>query len=78
MKAIDQSKYGKSYEATRFMSPARRHRYAALEAGISLTATLLPAIEPIDFVTIVPSVKSPLGRTVLKVGATGALHKGNL
>ena len=37
-----------------------------MEASISLVATLLPAIEPVDFTTILPSVKSPIGRTVLK------------
>jgi hypothetical protein len=38
-----------------------------MEACISMVATLLPAIEPVDFVTIQPSIKSPIGRTVLKV-----------
>jgi hypothetical protein len=37
-----------------------------MEAGISLVATLMPAIEPVEFVTILPSVKSPIGRTVLE------------
>lgn len=37
-----------------------------MEAGICLAATLLPAIERVEYVTILPSVKSPVGRTVLE------------
>ncbi|GBF88960.1 cell division protein [Raphidocelis subcapitata] len=65
-KAIEQQRFGKSYEKTGFVSPARKRRFAVMEASISLAATLLPAIEPVDHVTIVPSAKSPLGRTVLE------------
>lgn len=53
----------------RFISPSRKHRFAVMEASISMVATLLPAIEPVDFVTIMPSTKSPIGRTVLQVSA---------
>lgn len=51
----------------RFVSPARKLRLAVMEAAISTVATLLPAIEPVDYVTVTPSAKSPIGRTVLKV-----------
>lgn len=51
------------------MGAERKRRFAVMEAGISLAATLLPAIEPIDYTTILPSTRSPLGRTVLQVGA---------
>jgi len=51
----------------RFVSPARKLRLAVMEASISLIATLLPALEPVDYVTVTPSAKSPIGRTVLKV-----------
>jgi len=64
--AVEQSKYGKAYDAHKFISPNRKRRFAVMEAAISLTATLLPAIEPVDYVTISPSNKSPIGRTVLK------------
>ncbi|KAF5833193.1 hypothetical protein DUNSADRAFT_10543 [Dunaliella salina] len=50
----------------RFVSPARKLRLAVMEASISMVATLLPAIEPVDYVTVTPSAKSPIGRTVLK------------
>ena len=76
--AVEQNKYGSNsvdinilppcMHACRFISPSRKHRFAVMEAAISMVATLLPAIEPVDFVTIMPSVKSPIGRTVLKVG----------
>jgi hypothetical protein len=58
-----------TYEKHSFVSPARRRRFAVMEGAIALAATLLPAIEPVDHVTIVPSSKSPIGRTVLEVGA---------
>jgi hypothetical protein len=48
-----------------FISPARRRRLAVLEAGIAMAAALLPAIDPVDYVTALPSSKSPVGRTVL-------------
>jgi cell division protease FtsH len=64
--AVEQSKYGRSADLQRFISPGRKQRFAVMEASISLVATLLPAIEPVDFTTILPSVKSPIGRTVLK------------
>lgn len=51
----------------RFVSPNRKRRLAVMEGGISLAASLLPAIEPIDYVTVVPTSRSPIGRTVLKV-----------
>jgi len=64
--AVEQSKYGRASDLQRFISPSRKQRFAITEASISLVATLLPAIEPVDFVTILPSSKSPIGRTVLK------------
>ncbi|KAG2487345.1 hypothetical protein HYH03_014060 [Edaphochlamys debaryana] len=64
--AIEQAKYGKQYDQSRFVGADRKRRFAVMEAGISLAATLLPAMEPVDYVTIVPSTRSPLGRTVLK------------
>ena len=70
-KAVEQSKYGRANDLQRFISPSRKHRFAVMEASISMVATLLPAIEPVDFVTILPSVKSPIGRTVLKVKRDG-------
>lgn len=68
MAAVEQTKYGRVYEAGRFISPGRKQRFAVVESGYCLAAALLPAIEPIDYVTILPSIKSPVGRTVLKVG----------
>lgn len=65
--AVEQTKYGRVYEAGRFISPGRKQRFAVVESGYCLAAALLPAIEPIDYVTILPSIKSPVGRTVLKV-----------
>ena len=60
-----------TYEQHGFVSPARRRRFAVMEASIALAATLLPAIEPVERVTIAPSTKSPIGRTVLKVRGGG-------
>ncbi|KAI8462879.1 MAG: P-loop containing nucleoside triphosphate hydrolase protein [Monoraphidium minutum] len=65
-KAIDQGRFGKTYEQHSFVSPARKKRFAVMEASISLAATLLPAIERVERVTIAPSAKSPIGRTVLE------------
>jgi hypothetical protein len=65
--AVEQTKYGRVYEAGRFISPGRKQRFAVVESGFCLAAALLPAIEPIDYVTILPSIKSTVGRTVLKV-----------
>lgn len=73
--AVEQTKYGKTYEASKFVSPGRKQRFAVIEAGFCLAASLLPAVEPIDYVTILPSIKSPIGRTVLKVGVQPWLHK---
>jgi hypothetical protein len=36
-----------------------------MEGSISLIATLMPALEAVQYVTINPSIKSPIGRTVL-------------
>ena len=47
-----------------------------MEASIALAATLLPAIEPVEYATIIPSTRSPLGRTVLKVGANTGGGRG--
>lgn len=65
--AVEQTKYGKTYEASKFVSPGRKRRFAVIEAGFCVAIALLPAIEEIDYVTILPSIKSPVGRTVLKV-----------
>ena len=54
----------------------RKHRFAVMEGGISLVATLLPAIEPIQYTTIVPSSRSPVGRTVLEVSHGGGGRGG--
>ncbi len=62
--------------ARRFVGAERRRRFAVMEAGISLAATLLPAMEPVDYVTITPSARSPLGRTVLQVGRSGVAGPG--
>ncbi|KAK9816556.1 hypothetical protein WJX72_001883 [[Myrmecia] bisecta] len=48
-------------------SDKRRKRLAVQEGATALVCALLPAIEPIDHVTIVPREKFPLGQTVLKV-----------
>ncbi|KAF8073094.1 FTSH5 [Scenedesmus sp. PABB004] len=64
--AVEQTKYGKTYEASRFVSPGRKRRFAVVEAGFCVAAALLPAMEAIDYVTILPSIKSPVGRTVLQ------------
>ncbi len=36
-----------------------------MEGSISLIATLMPALESVQYVSISPSIKSPIGRTVL-------------
>ncbi|CAL8467515.1 g7053 [Coccomyxa elongata] len=48
-------------------SGERQKRLAVQEAATALICTLMPAIEPVSMVTIVPREKYPLGQTVLKV-----------
>ncbi|KAG2425174.1 hypothetical protein HXX76_013928 [Chlamydomonas incerta] len=64
--AVEQAKYGRAYDQSRFVGAGRKKRFAVMEAAIALAATLLPAIEPVEYATIIPSTRSPLGRTVLK------------
>ncbi|KAG2434013.1 hypothetical protein HYH02_012473 [Chlamydomonas schloesseri] len=64
--AVEQAKYGRAYDQSRFVGAGRKKRFAVMEASIALAATLLPAMEPVEYVTIIPSTRSPLGRTVLK------------
>lgn len=45
-----------------------------MEGSIALAATLLPAIERVGHVTIQPSAKSPIGRTVLEVRMGAHAH----
>jgi hypothetical protein len=37
-----------------------------MEGSIALVATLMPALERVQYVTLAPSIKSPIGRTVLE------------
>lgn len=48
-----------------YNEPARK-RLAYAEAATALTCTLLPSIEPVTVVTILPREKYPLGQTVVK------------
>ncbi|KAK9808335.1 hypothetical protein WJX73_003265 [Symbiochloris irregularis] len=48
-------------------SPERRKRLAVQEAATALACTLMPSIEPVVSVTIVPREKFPLGQTVVRV-----------
>ncbi|KAI3429278.1 hypothetical protein D9Q98_005374 [Chlorella vulgaris] len=62
-KAMEYERLGP--ERPRYSDVARR-RIAGMEAATALTCTLLPAIEPVLTVTIVPREKNPLGQTVVK------------
>lgn len=48
-------------------SDSRQRRLAVHEAATSLVATLMPAIEPVVYATIIPREKYPMGQTVLKI-----------
>lgn len=48
-------------------SDGRQKRLAVHEASTALVACLLPSIEPVVYVSIVPREKNPMGQTVLKV-----------
>ncbi|KAI8110063.1 hypothetical protein M9435_001743 [Picochlorum sp. BPE23] len=63
MKALEIERLGP--ERGRYSDTARR-RLAVMEASTALLCTLLPAIEPIVLVTIVPREKFPFGQTVVK------------
>lgn len=64
VKALDYDRLGPSRPA---YSDGRQKRLAVHEASTALVACLLPSIEPIVYVTIVPREKNPMGQTVLKV-----------
>lgn len=49
------------------LSPGRQKRVAVHEMATALVCSLLPAIEPVDFVDIKPKEYHPLGQTVLAV-----------
>jgi len=67
VRAVEMSREGKgAHDARDYVSPARRARLATIEAGVCVAATLLPAIEPVEKATAVPSSRSPVGRTVLR------------
>lgn len=53
----------------------RQRRLAVQEAATSLMCTLLPAIEPVQMVTIVPREKYPLGHTVVNFNEGRELNK---
>lgn len=63
-KALDYDRLGPSRPA---YSDGRQKRLAIHEASTALAATLLPSIEPVVNVTVVPREKHPMGQTVLKV-----------
>lgn len=48
-------------------SDGRQKRLAVQEAATCVAATLLPSIEPVVYVTIIPREKYPMGQTVLKI-----------
>ena len=62
--ALDYDRLGPSRPA---YSDGRQKRLAVHEASTVLVATLMPAIEPVVYVTIIPKEKHPMGQTVLKV-----------
>ena len=49
-----------------FHSPDRQRRIAVQEGATALVCTLLPAIEPLTYVTIRPRDRRPLGQTVVR------------
>ena len=49
-----------------FHSPDRQRRIAVQEGATALICTLLPAIEPLTYVTIRPRDRRPLGQTVVR------------
>lgn len=49
-----------------FHSPERQRRIAVQEGATALICTLLPAIEPLTYVTIRPRDRRPLGQTVVR------------
>lgn len=70
VKALDYERLGPSREA---YSDGRQKRLAVHEASTALVACLMPSIEPIVYVTIVPREKHPMGQTVLKVNGNREL-----
>ena len=63
-RALDYDRLGPSRPA---YSGGRQRRLAIHEASTALVASLLPSIEPIVYVTIIPREKHPMGQTVLKM-----------
>ncbi|GAB4816210.1 hypothetical protein N2152v2_003256 [Parachlorella kessleri] len=63
LKALEQERLGPQRAP---FSKAARRRVAIMEAATAIACTLLPAIEPVVQVTIVPREKYPLGQTVVK------------
>lgn len=64
MQAIEDEQIGKPMKES--SSELLRRRFAVKEAGFSLVASLLPAIEAVEYATIVPYDGFPTGRTVLE------------
>ena len=56
-------------------SDSRRRRMAVQEAATALVGTLLPSIEPVVNVSILPREKYPMGQTVLKVDEQRELNR---
>ena len=64
IRALDYDRLGPSLPA---YSDGRQKRLAVHEASTALVASLMPAIEPVVYVTIIPRERHPMGQTVLKV-----------
>ena len=64
LQALEYERLGPSREP---YSDGRQRRLAVQEAATCVAATLLPSIEPVVYVTIIPREKYPMGQTVLKV-----------
>lgn len=55
-------------------SEPRRRRMALQEGATALLATLMPSIEPVLSVSIIPREKYPMGQTILKVNEARELN----
>ena len=62
--ALEQEQLG---PPVRVISDLRRQRMAIQEAATALVATLLPVLEDVVTVTVLPRERSPLGHTVLRL-----------
>jgi len=72
LRALDLERLGPTRET---QDVERRRRMAVQEAATSITCTLMPTIEPVVSVSIIPREKYPLGQTVVKVNEARELNQ---